>query len=65
MNLELRMSQVYIENDVHHFEILIRKSMLGFTNRVSQSDNGLIFTIVNSNYYFYSCMFKHWSKYLF
>jgi hypothetical protein len=67
MRLDRRtsMSQSFIEHNVLHSDIIIRKAMYRFMERIIVSDNVLISTIVNSSYYLNSSLFQCWSKHLF
>ena len=55
------MSQIFLELGIQHFDIIIRKSIVGFIKRLELSDNVLIKTIVNSSFYMHSNMFKFWT----
>ena len=55
------MSFNFIQHDVLHSDVLIRKAIVGFMARVTVSDNILISTIFNSMYYLDSTMYKHWT----
>ena len=67
MKLERRisMSQTFIHFNVLHSDVIIRKAMFGFMNRITESDNVLIVTLVNSSNYLDSSRFNYWSENLF
>ena len=59
------MSQSFIKYNVSHSDVIIRKSILGFMKRITSSNNDLVCTLVNSNHYFNSSLFKYWAFNLF
>ena len=55
------MSQLYITMGIDHFKVLNRKVVLNMLRRVTDSENKLVATIVNSSYFLFdSKMYKHW-----
>ena len=59
------MSQVLLDHRIDHFNIIVRKLIVGFMQRIANSKNGLLKVIYDSNYFIYSNMFAHWSKLVF
>ena len=59
------MSQSFMKYNVSHSDVIIRKSILGFMKRITSSNNDLVCTLVNSNHYFNSSLFKYWAFNLF
>ena len=54
------MSYVFLKHKISHSNVIFRTAMNGFIRRIYISDNALIATIVNSNYFTYSTMMQFW-----
>ena len=67
MKLEHRisMSAVFISCRVDHFNVLFRKSIFGFINRLWCSENIIIDTIVKSDYFSHSLLNTFWTNMLY
>ena len=61
----ISMSHTFILYNVLHSDVIIQKAMFGFINRITESDNVFIYSLVNSSHYFDSSHFKYWSDNLF
>ena len=59
------MSQAFIECNILHSSVILRKSMFSFLTRVSTCENSIIKSIFNSSHFFNSVMFNHWCANLF
>ena len=64
MGLEHRvsMSFMFIYHKVSHSSIILRNAMCGFIDRINNSDNHLISTVVSSNSFIDSKMSKQWNN---
>ena len=58
-------SQMFLENNVHHFSVLRKKCLYNFMNRLIASDNIIIKHILASNVMFHSSFYKEWCSKLF
>jgi len=67
MNLERRCSITnhMVNLNVDSFDVLIRKSVYSFRERLIRSDNVLISTVVNSMFFLESPLYARWLKVLF
>ena len=45
------MSETFIDHTVDHFDIILRKSIAGFNNRISDCSNVVISNILESVYF--------------
>ena len=50
----------FLEYNVHHSQVIIRKCMIGFMKRIQKSENRLVYTIFNFFYYYDSDIVNHW-----
>ena len=59
-------SLVFVMNNVPNFSCLIRKNIFGFYERVNESENTRVKTILQSPYFIYrSGIFSKWKELLF
>ncbi len=67
MNLKERVSfsSIFVEYDVHHFNVLLRNSITGFIKRLEASENSLLKEIVRSQFYIKSTLFTYWRTVIF
>ena len=65
INGAVSMSALLLSYNVSHFNVLLRKLIIGFMKRIAESDNILISTIYKSNFYLSSKMFLRWCKFVF
>ena len=67
MNLKERVgfSSVFVEYDVHHFNVLLRNSITGFIKRLEASENHLLKEIVMSQFYIKRTLFTYWRTVIF
>lgn len=59
------MSQIFVQHGVDHFNVLIRKYIYSFRERLFLSENSLIRTIVSSLFYKVSVMTYKWNNVLY
>ena len=59
------MSHILLQYRMDHFNVIIRKLIVGFMQRIANSKNVLLQVIYKSNYFIYSNMFTRWSKLVF
>ena len=59
------MSAIFVDLDVDHFDILLHKSIVGFSKRISECSNLLISNILRSVFYLKCKMFTSWNNRLY
>ncbi len=67
LNLKHRisMSQAFVTRNLNPFPVILRKSIVSFRSRILNSNNVLVYTIVNSMYFMFSDLTKHWNDLIF
>jgi len=59
-------SQLFLNNNVDSFYVLLRKSIFNLYKRLKECDNALVSCVLNSFYfYFQSPLFLHWKRQLY
>ena len=58
-------SRMFLDNRVHHFSVLRRKSLCKFMNRLRLSDNSLVYAIYNANIMYCSSFYREFCQRLF
>ena len=58
-------SKMFLDNRVHHFSVLRRKSLCKFMNHLRLSDNSLVYAIYNANIMYCSSFYKEFCQRLF
>jgi hypothetical protein len=61
----ISISETFIALNVDHFDIILRKSIVGFNNRISACSNILVSKILRSVYFLRSKMFAGWNSKLY
>ena len=59
-------SQAFVQRNIHHFNVIFRKSIYGFRTRLLKSENELVSTIIRSPFFIYGSFLNlHWENILF
>ena len=58
-------SQMFLENNVLHFNVLRRKCLHNFMNHLNSSENNLIKHILAKNLLYHSTFYKEWCTIMF
>ena len=58
----LSMSSAFVQRSMDSFTVLLRKAIVGFKQRLSETCNSLVKTILNSLYFISCTLSKSWDK---